>query len=290
MMFKPFRQTVWGARVAIDLFFGGVGGGIFVAYAIFSTLNPSIYHVVNSVSALSAIFVILGLLVLTSEVGRPMNSMKVINNLKTSWMSRGALISIAFVLVSGLLFILNLAGITWLNAFLIGLNLIIGLILIAYPGLLLRAVLDIPAWRSLTIFSTMYIYSFLSGVALLDMYLLLDGDGLAYIGTVTPSIAIVVVILSAVSLYNLRRGKDAASVTSYRELTETGANRIFWLGAMVLGLVAPASIFLYVIIFNKLEILDLLATLLILIGALSFKYSILRVGFHKPMIKSATHQ
>ncbi|MDG7035434.1 MAG: polysulfide reductase NrfD, partial [Nitrososphaerota archaeon] len=159
MMFKPFRQTVWGARVAIDLFLGGVGGGIFVAYALFSLLNPSIYHVVNSVSALSAIFVILGLLVLTSEVGRPMNSMKVINNLKTSWMSRGALISIAFVLVSGLLFILNLAGITWLNAFLTGLNLIIGLILIAYPGLLLRAVLDIPAWRSLTIFSTMYIYS-----------------------------------------------------------------------------------------------------------------------------------
>ena len=287
MMFKPFRQTVWGARVAIDLFLGGVGGGIFVAYALFSLLNPSIYHVVNSVSALSAIFVILGLIVLTSEVGRPMNSMKVINNLKTSWMSRGALISIAFVLVSGLLFILNLAGITWLNAFLTGLNLIIGLILIAYPGLLLRAVLDIPAWRSLTIFSTMYIYSFLSGVALLDMYLLLDGDGLAYLGTVTPSIAIVVVILSTVSLYNLRRGNDVASVTSYRELTETGANRIFWLGAMVLGLVAPASIFLYVIISNKLEILDLLATLLILIGALSFKYSILRVGFHKPMIRSA---
>ena len=287
MMFKPFRQTVWGARVAIDLFLGGVGGGIFVAYALFSLLNPSIYHIVDAVSALSAIFVILGLLVLTSEVGRPMNSMKVINNLKTSWMSRGALISIAFVLVSGLLFILNLAGITWLNAFLTGLNLIIGLILIAYPGLLLRAVLDIPAWRSLTIFSTMYIYSFLSGVALLDMYLLLDGDGLAYLGTVTPSIAIVVVILSTVSLYNLRRGNDVASVTSYRELTETGANRIFWLGAMVLGLVAPASIFLYVIISNKLEILDLLATLLILIGALSFKYSILRVGFHKPMIRSA---
>ncbi|MDG7043303.1 MAG: polysulfide reductase NrfD [Nitrososphaerota archaeon] len=289
MMFKPFRQTVWGARVAIDLFLGGVGGGIFVAYALFSLLNPSIYHVVNSVSALSAIFVILGLLVLTSEVGRPMNSMKVINNLKTSWMSRGALISIAFVLVSGLLFILNLAGITWLNAFLTGLNLIIGLILIAYPGLLLRAVLDIPAWRSLTIFSTMYIYSFLSGVALLDMYLLLGGDGLAYLGTVTPSIAIVVVILSAISLYGLRRGNDVASVTSYHELTETGTNRIFWLGAMVLGLVAPASIFLYVIIFNKLEILDLLATLLILIGALSFKYSILKVGFHKPMIKSAAH-
>ncbi|MEM3196707.1 MAG: NrfD/PsrC family molybdoenzyme membrane anchor subunit [Conexivisphaerales archaeon] len=289
MMFKPFRQTVWGVRVAIDLFFGGVGSGMFVAYAVFSLLNPDIYHIMNAVSALSAIFVILGLLVLMSEVGRPMNSMKVINNLKTSWMSRGALISIVFVLVSALLFILNLAGITWLNTFLTGINFIIGLILIAYPGLLLRAVLDIPAWRSPMIFSTMYLYSFLSGVGLLDMYLLIEGAGLAYLGIVTPSIAIVVVILSAISLYDLKRRNDAASITSYRELVETGANRIFWLGAMVLGLVVPASIFLYVIISNKLEPIDLLATFLILIGALCFKYSILKVGFHKPMIKSIAH-
>jgi len=285
MMFRPFRQTVWGARVAVDLFFGGAGGGIFVAYSLFYPLSPSTYYIGDVVYALSAIFVIMGLLILTSEVGRPMNSMKVINNLKTSWMSRGALISMAFVLISALLLILNLAGVTWLNPYLTGLNLLVGLALIAYPGLLLRAVLDIPAWRSPMVFSAMYIYSLLSGVALLDMSLLLQGLGLGYLGIVTPSIAIIVVILSIVSLYVLRRGNDVARVSSYRELAKTGTNRIFWLGAMMLGLVIPVLIFSYVTISNKLEIIDLLAATLILIGTLSFKYSILKAGFHRPMIR-----
>src|SRR3989338_6951354 len=84
------RQEEWSWLVAIDLFFGGLGGGLFLFYGF---LNLPIF-----MGFLSLGLVILGGLVLLVELGHPARAWRAIRRPSTSWISRGGLsVSLFFV-------------------------------------------------------------------------------------------------------------------------------------------------------------------------------------------------
>ncbi|MEK6562380.1 MAG: hypothetical protein AABZ59_04290, partial [Candidatus Binatota bacterium] len=59
-------QEEWGWLLALDLFFGGLGGGLFLLFLIFN-LPPTI-------AVLSLGLVVLGGLVLLAELGHPLRA------------------------------------------------------------------------------------------------------------------------------------------------------------------------------------------------------------------------
>ncbi len=142
-MLGPKLQTRWDWRAAGNFILGGTGTGLMAVAALLALLgiNTSLYGVV------AAAFVAGGLGLVWLEIGRPMRSLNVFKNAKTSWMTREGM------LVLGVLPLGILAALTDSKML---------LVIAAAPALLflyaqariLRAAKGIPAWRAKPIVNT----------------------------------------------------------------------------------------------------------------------------------------
>lgn len=75
----------WDWRIAVDLFFGGIGVGAFVVAALNSLYYKDKYPSVSKVGAvLSPLFVILGLVFLVSELGQPLRMWRTVTGFNVS--------------------------------------------------------------------------------------------------------------------------------------------------------------------------------------------------------------
>ena len=76
---SPRLQAEWGARVSLDLFFGGAGAGLLGSYLLIAARNG--YRGLSVVVIAAGVaFVLLGLLLLASEMGRPANALRSLVN------------------------------------------------------------------------------------------------------------------------------------------------------------------------------------------------------------------
>src|SRR5271165_3626864 len=85
------RQTAWDWRAAGNFAGGGTGAGLAIctaAAAAFGQSPPSQFA-----SLLAALFVAVGLALVTLEVGRPLRFFRVFFHPQSSWMTREALIA-----------------------------------------------------------------------------------------------------------------------------------------------------------------------------------------------------
>lgn len=84
-------EILWDYRVVLDLFLGGVGIGAFLFGAILFYLDSSKYEsIIKRSWIISPLLIILGLLILITELGRPLNIVQTIFNTNpTSFMSIG---------------------------------------------------------------------------------------------------------------------------------------------------------------------------------------------------------
>ena len=84
-------EILWDYRVVLDLFLGGAGIGIFLLGAVLFYIDSRKYELIIKKSWIIApIFIIAGLLLLMTELGRPMNVIKTIVYVNpTSFMSIG---------------------------------------------------------------------------------------------------------------------------------------------------------------------------------------------------------
>ena len=84
-------EVLWDNRVVLDLFLGGAGIGAFLFGVVLFYLNPKEYEsIIKKSWLLSPILIIIGLLLLLTELGRPLNMLQAIFSANpTSFMSIG---------------------------------------------------------------------------------------------------------------------------------------------------------------------------------------------------------
>src|SRR5208283_5518481 len=148
------HQSSWGWLTAADFFFGGTGASLFLV-----SLILKIYgfygNLLESGFLIGLVFVIIGLACLTKHIWtRRGKFLGVLSRPNTSWISRGSIFNIAF-LVFGILYIAPqwLGWIPWTQDSTLGVGIgaaagITAFLIVLYPGMLLQSLNSIPFWNS----------------------------------------------------------------------------------------------------------------------------------------------
>lgn len=132
---RPWLQTNWDIRAALNFICGGIGGGLLVATALFSGQTQAPLFPL----ALGVVLMIAGLFSVWLEIGRPLRAVNVYRNARTSWMTREALLALAvFALTAA-----TAVGQRWAAPLLA----LAALMFVYAQGRMLRAANGIPAWR-----------------------------------------------------------------------------------------------------------------------------------------------
>ena len=87
-------QKEWGWKMTSDIFLAGTGGGLFLVSLIIDLLF-GLKQIAVSGAVVSIFLIILGLIFLFAELGHKERFWQVILNPKASWISRGAISTIA---------------------------------------------------------------------------------------------------------------------------------------------------------------------------------------------------
>jgi formate-dependent nitrite reductase membrane component NrfD len=264
-------QEEWSWLVAIDLFLGGLGGSLFLLFLVLD-LPPFI-------ALLSLGFVLLGGLVLLAELGHPLRAWRAICRPRTSWISRGVIFVLVF-LISAALYIAPALGpfsaLPWSSASLGGkaIGAIAGLsafLVTLYPGFVLSFSPSIPFWNSPLLPVLFFSHSVLAamGIALLLF------PGVPGIASLAAAIIIANLIMVAIYLLTLKRSGLAAR-DAVRRLNEGPLGRTFWIGVIFVGMIIPLAAVL------AGPAATVLAGVTMVIGALLFRYCVLKAGVYVP--------
>lgn len=133
---KPWHQTNWDFRAALNFIFGGAGAGLLAIVAL-SGLGG---NALRAEMLLGMALIGAGLISVWFEIGRPLRAINVGFNPFTSWMTRESF-------AAGAVFALGLSAV-WLGSQMLAQAAALAALVFAYcQGRMLRAAKGIPAWR-----------------------------------------------------------------------------------------------------------------------------------------------
>jgi formate-dependent nitrite reductase membrane component NrfD len=264
---SPRLQAEWGVRVSLDLFLGGAGAGLLGSYLLIAARDG--YRGLSvTVLATGVFLVLLGLLLLASELGRPAKALRSMANRGTSWMARGAIFNLALIAAALLLIIVRLASLRLLVPAAAMLTLLCSGLVAAYPGFLLFGAKDIRLWHSRLLPWLMFLYSLMSGLSLLTL-----ADSALHLGmqaTLRP--AGLIVMLPVTILFVAFWGK------SWRQLMAP-----FVVGTFALGILLPLICYVYSVFAGVAELSMRLGAISFLAGAVCLRYFVVKAASHEPV-------
>ena len=152
MKLESQSQRVWGWKIPIYLFLGGLGGGSYLV-GILLDLFSSEHLLVSQVGVfLGPPIVLIGTLFLFADLERPAQAIRAVLRPSTSWISRGTIILSVFIVLGAIHFALWIWPSDWLTDAVVlrkvlgVVNGVFALFTIVYTGLLLGALRPIPIW------------------------------------------------------------------------------------------------------------------------------------------------
>lgn len=186
-------QTVWGWQPALYLFLGGMGAGAFIMASILGLIDREGSRRTICVSMWAAVASLcLGLLLLVTELVFPLRGLMLWQSFShfTSWMTIGAWVLFASVIVFGLMAIMSTqklsnavdgawkgyAGVRkalWRPLSVVGIVLALGVAV--YTGVLLMAVPGTPLWNTPLLPCLFTVSALDTGVALVEVVSLTAG-------------------------------------------------------------------------------------------------------------------
>jgi polysulfide reductase chain C len=269
-------QREWSWLLAIDLFLGGLGGGLFLLYR--ALLLPP------WIGLLSLILVLAGGVVLISELGHPLRAWRAIFRPQSSWISRGVLCIALFVFTAVLALAPAFPALSWIPgtgnqpvAEITGwVASLCALFITLYPGFVLAASPSIPFWDTPLLPLVFFTQALLGASGVL---LLASASG--SLTGLLPQIHSIAAILIAVNLatalaYLAAMGRSGASATeSMRLLKRGGLGWTFGAGAVLVGMILP-------LLLVALSSSAIFAGACILSGGLLFRYCVLKAGVYVP--------
>jgi len=271
-------QREWSWLLAIDLYLGGLGGGLFLLFQFFSL---PIF-----VAILALVLVALGALVLLSELGHPLRAWRAIFRLRTSWISRGVLFVSLFLGAGSLYVASTMAALPWLpwagDSLGAGILWLIAgfcaVFVILYPGFILSASPAVPFWNTPLLPVLFLTHSVMGagGVVLLVSPLIAFEASLGQIESLVSLLIVANLFMIFIYLLNMNHSGRAAK-EAVRLLTNRGPlGWTFGIGTILVGMLLP----LLVVVWLPSGVV--VAGAGILIGALLFRYCVLKAGVYVP--------
>lgn len=215
------RQPHWGLAQAMEFWLLGAGAGLFAASRWLAPGGTVLG--LERDALLAALLVAAAGLILTAHLGRPFRFLRALANWRASWISRGAIADLLFMALVAVLALPVPAAVRPAATVLaVGL----GVVVAAYPGLVMGAMGSLPAWRGPRLALEFLVESAMLGVALVG---LLGGWERA----VLPSLVALALLRAAMGAWD-RRPAPALALTAV-----LGAGLTAGIGA--LALLAPSA-------------------------------------------------
>lgn len=286
------RQTVWGLNHALWFLSMGLGSGLYLNRLLFGIDVGRILGLPLA-DVLGIILVSIGGVILIADLGKPLRFLRALRNVRSSWISPGAIADFIFLFLGGLLILpyLSIGGhrplaelpwapgtglaqvLTWITA-------AAALLIIVYPGLVLSSPRAIPFWHTRLI-PLQYLGSALASAA-----------GVAYLvgprpSRITAAVALISVLATLVfSLAHIRKARSqrgAARISADEVLKGSLAPDFLW-GNLVLGLMVPGAILALSLASGLAGGVLALAGVLLLAGNFLSKYAVIKAGYYAPLL------
>jgi len=282
-------QVEWRWLIAAYLFLAGVGGGSYLAGVVADLAGGAAWMTVSKIGVfLGMPCVLIGTLFLLIDLGTPINAWRVWMKPKTSWIARGTIIIVFFMIFAAI----HTAW--WIWPFpgplaenesarhLIGiLGSVFAFLTVIYTGLLLGYSQPISLWRTALLPVLFFVSAVSTGILaimLIGQSLGVDAAQLALLANVDLVIEALEMFVLIVFLYNAYRTIE--SRYSAKRILTGAVAPVFWLGVIACGLVIP--------FFLELQgghgIAATLAALLGLFGGLCLRYTVLAGGTLSPIV------
>jgi len=274
-------QTEWRWLIAAYLFLAGVGGGAYLAGVIADFLGFS----VAPIGVFLAVpCVLIGTFFLLADLGSPFNAWRVWMKPGTSWIARGTIIIVLFMIFAAVqtaFWIWPFPGaIENARGIIAILGAVFAFLTVVYTGLLLGYSQPIALWRTALLPVLFFVSAVSTGIMaiiLVGQYRGVPENELAVLANADALILLFEMFVLVMFLYNAYRTIESR-FSAKRMLTGSVAP-VFWLGVAACGLVIP---FLLEVLAGHGAATSL-AAVLGLFGGLCLRYAILAGGALDPI-------
>lgn len=281
-------QVEWRWLIAAYLFLAGVGGGAYLTGVIADLAGGPAWTLVSKIGVfLGMPCVLIGTMFLLADLGTPINAWRVWMKPKTSWIARGTIIIVIFMVLAAIhtaWWIWPFAGPLAENEsarHLIGvLGAIFAFLTVIYTGLLLGYSQPIALWRTALLPVLFFVSAVSTGILaimLFGQFLGVPGSQLNLLAGVDMFIEAFELFVLIVFLYNAYRVLE--SRYSAKRILAGPVAPVFWLGVIGCGLVIP----FFLELAGGHGGAAILAALLGLFGGLCLRYTVLAGGTLTPI-------
>lgn len=287
-MIKYTRQTEWidrrGIFLWLALYTGGLGGGLYLVSLWFNSFW-------GMVIGWFIVAVLKGGFHL-AFLGRPWRFWRIMSRPHTSWLARGFIFVVSFVVLGAVQIMLSiwLFGTPWEIIFKVLAGLA-ALGVVTYTGFVLNSVKSIPFWSSPLLPVLFIVCGILGGFGLV-VVIALHGSNIDLVAAEAGSRWLLIISALLVVVYLWRASqKGGTGKQSVIEQIQGNASLVFWLGVVTIGIIIPLAI-----AFSSYFVHEASATLLLIgvaceiIGGLSIRYSILKVGIYQPLLPLSCYE
>jgi polysulfide reductase chain C len=280
-MIRSTYQTEWitrrGLFLWLAMYTGGLGGGLYLV---------SLYF--GSVAGMAvSLFIVAGLkgAFHFAYLGRPWRFWRLMLRPRTSWIARGFILVVLFVVFSAGQLVLSFwrPGTAWEVVFKI-LAGITAFGVAVYTGFVLRSVKAVSLWDSPLLPVLFVTWSLMGGFGLSVIIALFGGQvDLHAAETGTWVMLMFNAFLLLAYLWTTAR-RDETGKKSVMDQMKGRASRVFWIGVVLLGVVVPLAIVSFSSLSGKgIPALMLAGVACEIVGGLCMRYCLLRVGMYKPL-------
>jgi len=297
--FKPGARTQmeWGfggrrrwrdGALLMALFLGGIGAGQFVI---------STWFIDSVTSALVGLLVVgVGKTVAhLIYLGQPMRFYRLFLRPRTSWISRGLIFMVVFVIFATAYLAPDIGfdWVPWTSGSTLGQALWLAAVLSAslvmvYDGFVLASCKSITAWNTALMPPLFFTYSIAGGVAMTSLTVIATEGKIIEQNTLTNLDAILLTTMFALLIIYIMSmaASTATAKESLRKLTTTKVAIAFIGVAIIAGLLVPLTLTYYhelAVEGTVASVFLAISSILELSGDLSVRHSILRAGLHAPV-------
>jgi formate-dependent nitrite reductase membrane component NrfD len=289
-MVKPTPQREWIERRGILLwlafFFIEVGAGAFLVSSFF----------MKSAEMLTGMIIgwllcgVLGGGIHLAYLGHPMRFLRMLSRPSTSWVSRGLIFVIAFLVLGLVHMVLFRSGITITP--LLAVVDVFAFLTIIYAGFAMNFVNGIPLWNT-ALLPVLYLVSGVWGGASIALGTALATGTTTALASTEEMIRILLIayiVLLGVYLLGVRYS-NVIGRFSVREIVQGRFSPVMWLVVVAIGLVLPSIVVVtsYAVGLENMPVSLLYLSIgCELVGDMAMRYLILRAGFYAPLISGGT--
>lgn len=281
-MINYTRQTEWidrrGLFLWIAFYTGGLGGGLYLVSLFF-----------NSFWGMFIGWLIVGVIKGGAHLiflGRPLRAWRIVFRPNSSWVSRGILFVLSFVLFGAVQMALTL----WApgSAVEIVFKVLAGAAAFGvaiYTGFVLNSVKAVPFWNSVLLPILFILCGVLGGFGL-SVVIALSGGDVNLDAAEAGARWLLIINAFLIGIYLWRAAKrEATGKKSVLEQIRGNLAPFFWIGIVILGIIVPLGVAIITNVAGGVSAsLILTGVVCEIIGGLTLRYCVLKAGAYKPLV------